>query len=299
MALTRQVSKREAEGDVERIYHELQQTLRVTGVDVSLRMWAAFPRFFAAMWETLLPNVETRAFEKAADSLRDEALEVTADWEPLGAWDAVKLGASQRFHVKGVLELYGALQPKVLLMASAVRLALTDEPVGRKGVPGTEERLERGVPSRMAAMEWVPDRPDDPRLRALFSDVVKSVGPPAVPGEFRALALWPEYLEAAWRRLKPRMREEAFTQAVESLRQSARLQARTLPYEVVLSREQVEALGEDAATVFRVTDALERRLPVLLLNLAQLVLDAPEVERHPFPGATKRVPARVSEEALR
>ncbi|MFP2928195.1 halocarboxylic acid dehydrogenase DehI family protein [Pyxidicoccus sp. 3LG] len=299
MALARQVSEREAEGDIERIYHELRQVLRVTGVDVSLRTWAAFPRFFTAMWEALMPNIETRAFEEAADGLRDEAQEVAAGWEELGAWDAVALGPSQRFHVKGVLELYGALQPKVLLMVSAVRLALADEPVGLKGVPGTAERVERGVPPRMAAMEWVPDRPEDPRLRALFSEVVKTVGPPAVPGEYRALGLWPEYLEAAWSRLKPRMAEDEFTQAAESLRQSARRQARSLPYEVALSRERVEALGEDAAAVFRVTDALERRLPVLLLNLAQLVLDAPEVERHPFPAASRLVPDWVVAEELR
>ncbi|MCP3136883.1 halocarboxylic acid dehydrogenase DehI family protein [Pyxidicoccus xibeiensis] len=299
MALVRQVSEREADGEVERVYHELRQVLRVTGVDVSLRAWAAFPRFFVAMWDALRPDVETRAFEEAADSLRDEALEAAADWEALGAWDAVTLGPSQRFHVKGVLELYGALQPKVLLMASAVRMALTNEPVGLKGIPGTVERVERGVPSRMAAMEWVLDRPDDPRLRTLFSDVVRHVGPPAVPGEYRALGLWPEYLEAAWGRLKQRLVEDTFAQAAEALRQSARQQARALPYAVALSRERVEALGEDAAAVFRVTDALERRLPMLLLNLAQLVLDAPEVERHPFPAASRLVPDWVVAEELR
>ena len=299
MARAKQVSERDADGEVERVYHELRQVLRVTGVDVSLRLWAAFPRFFASMWEAMAPNVETRAFEEAADRLRDEALDAAAEWEELGAWDAVMLGPSQRFHVRGVLELYGALQPKVLLLVSAVRLALVAEPVGRNAVPGAVERVERGAPARMAAMEWVSERPDDALLRSLFADMVKTVGQPGVPGEYRALALWPEYLEAAWSRLKPRMAEDDFVHAAEALGRSARREARALPYGVTLSREWVASQGEDAAAVFRVTDALERRLPVLLLNLAQLTLDAPEVERRPVPAASRLVPDWVAAGELR
>ncbi|QSQ11826.1 halocarboxylic acid dehydrogenase DehI family protein [Myxococcus landrumensis] len=299
MARVKQVSEHRAEGDVERVYHELRQTLRVSGVDVSLRTWAAHPRFFVAMWEAMGPNVETRAFEELAAGLWQEVLDTTVRWEVLGAWSAVKLGPSQRFHARGALELYEAMQPRVLLMVSAVRLALEGHVVGRRGVPGELERLERGIPSRMAAMEWVAQKPRDALTRTLFTDIEKTVGPPGVPGEYRALACWPEYLEAAWRRLKPRMKDEDFQAAAESVRESARRRALALPFEVPLSRERVAALGEDVNAIARVTQALETRLPSLLLNLSRLVQDVPDMLRQPMPGAARLVPDWVAAEELR
>ncbi|WP_141333616.1 hypothetical protein, partial [Myxococcus sp. AB025B] len=101
MARVKQVSEQEARGDVERVYHELRRTMRVTGVDVSLRTWAAWPRFFVAMWEAMGPNEETRAFEESALELWQQTLDTTVAWDELGAWEAAKLGSSQRFHVRG------------------------------------------------------------------------------------------------------------------------------------------------------------------------------------------------------
>ncbi|WP_338872303.1 halocarboxylic acid dehydrogenase DehI family protein [Myxococcus stipitatus] len=299
MARVKQVSEHRAEGDVERVYHELRQTMRVSGVDVSLRTWAAYPRFFVAMWEAMGPNVETRAFEELAAGLWQEVLDTTVGWEVLGAWSAVQLGPSQRFHARGALELYEAMLPRVLLMVSAVRLALDGHVVGHRGVPGELERLEHGVPARMAAMEWVAERPRDALTRSLFTDIEKTVGPPGVPGEYRALACWPEYLEAAWRRLKPRMKDEDFQAAAESVRESARKRALSLPYAVALSRERVAALGENVNAVARVTEALEARLPSLLLNLSRLVQDVPDMLRQPMPGASRLVPDWVAAEELR
>ncbi|MCP3166140.1 halocarboxylic acid dehydrogenase DehI family protein [Myxococcus qinghaiensis] len=299
MARVKQVSEHGAEGGVERVYHELRRTMRVTGVDVSLRTWAAYPRFFVAMWEAMEPNVETRAFEEAALGLWQEVLDSTVQWEVLGAWNAVTLGPSQRFHARGALELYETMQPRVLLMVSAVRMALEGQVVGQSGALGTLERLERGVPSRMAAMEWVAEKPADAALRSLFADIVKTVGPPGVPGEYRAMACWPSYLETAWRRLKPRMKDEDFQEEADRLLESARRRARALPYPVALSRERVAALGEDADAVLKVTQALERRSPALLLNLSRMVQDVPDMLRQPMPGASRLVPDWVAAEELR
>ncbi|HSP81485.1 MAG TPA: halocarboxylic acid dehydrogenase DehI family protein, partial [Myxococcaceae bacterium] len=198
----KQVSEREASGDVERVLYEMRQTLRVTGLDVAARTWAGFERFAVAMWEAMGPNAETRAFESAADEVRAEAVEAAERLGRLGAWDAVHLGESQRYHLKGALELHHYLQPKMLVFISAVKQALWGQPVGRLQPLGSAERIERGAPARMMELEWVSERPDDARLRSLFKDILKTVGPPSLPGDFRALALWPEYLEAAWARLK-------------------------------------------------------------------------------------------------
>jgi hypothetical protein len=196
------------------------------------------------------------------------------------------------------VELYHSVQPKLLVMASAARLALADEPVGQGLTPGSAERIERGASPRMAAMEWAPRSPCEPRVAAVWEDVERTLGPPGVADEWRALGLWPDLLAAAWARVRPVVLSEDFTQAADALRLSARRVARGLPYRVLLSHERVEALHEDTAEVFRVTDALERRLPVQVLALALLARDVPGVDVRPFPAPSRLEPDWVAAEAL-
>jgi halocarboxylic acid dehydrogenase DehI len=298
MARPRQVSEREAGGDVERVLHEMRQTLRVTGLDVTVRTWAGFERFLVAMWEAMGPNTETRAFESAADEVRARAVEAVERWERLGAWDAVSLGESQRYHLRGALELYHYLNPKMLVFTSAVLLALRDEAVGALQPLGSAERIERGAPARMMAMEWVSERPDDARLRKLFTEILETVGPPSLPGDFRALALWPHYLEAAWERLAPRLKSEEWARTCEALLATSRHMARGLPYGVALSAERL--LNEDAEVIQRVTAQCEWRLPMLVLAMATLVRDVGDLERRlPFPAEARLVPDFVVGEELR
>jgi hypothetical protein len=300
MARPRQVSEREAEGEVERVLHEMRQTLRVTGLDVTVRTWAGFERFLVGMWEAMGPNTETRAFESAADEVRAQAVAAVERFERLGAWDAVQLGESQRYQLRGALELYHYLDPKMLVFTSAVLLALQDEEVGALQPFGSAERIERGAPERMMAMEWVPERPDDPGLRRLFTDIQETLGPPALPGDFRGLALWPRYLEAAWERLKPRVKSEEWARASDALLETSRRLARGLPYEVALSGERLVVLHEDAEAIQRVTAQCEWRQPVLVLAMAALVNDVGDLERRlPFPAEARLVPDFVVGEELR
>ncbi|HEY0097109.1 MAG TPA: halocarboxylic acid dehydrogenase DehI family protein [Archangium sp.] len=300
MAIPKQVSEHEARGEVERVLHEMRQALRVTGLDVTVRRWAGFERFLVAMWEAMGPNTETRAFESAADEVRAQAVEAAGRLGRLGAWEAAVLGESQRYHVRGALELYHYLDPKMLVFTSAVKLALQDEPVGALQPLGSAERVERGAPARMMAMEEVEERPDDARLRGLFKDIQETVGPPSLPGEFRGLALWPGYLEAAWERLKPRMRTEEWARECDALLETSRRLARRLPYEVALSKERLEVLREDSELIQRVTVQSEWRLPVLVLGMATLVGDVGDVERRlPFPAEARLVPDFVVGEELR
>ncbi|QRK10771.1 hypothetical protein JQX13_12275 [Archangium violaceum] len=300
MAGPKQVSERDAHGDVERVLYEMRQSLRVTGLDVTVRTWAGFERFLVGMWEAMGPNTETRAFELAADEVRAQAVEAVNRLGRLGAWDAVRLGESQRYQLRGALALYHYLNPKMLVFTSAVKLALQDERVGALQPLGSAERIERGPPARMMAMEWVPEWPDDARLRRLFTDILETVGPPAVPGEFRGLALWPDYLDAVWERLRPRMRGESWARACDALLATSRRLARELPYEVALSRERLVMLREDAEVILRVTDQCEWRLPVLVLGMATLVSDVGDLERRqPFPAEARLVSDFVAAEELR
>jgi len=123
----KQVTEREAEGEVERVYHEIKQSLRVTGVNLNFRAWAGYEKFFPVMWDAMRPTVETRAFEEAADQVRAEAARAAETLGRLDAASQVQLGESQAYQIKAALDLYHYVNPKLLVFTSAVKLALNGE----------------------------------------------------------------------------------------------------------------------------------------------------------------------------
>jgi hypothetical protein len=287
------VEERVAEGKVEHIYHDIKQTLRVSGVSLAFQNWASHQRFLVAMWSGMRPNVETRAFEHSADELRLDAARAAVSLGPLGALEGIVLGDSQRFHLHSALELYHYMNPKLLIFASAVLQALRGEQVGR-GETDAVERIERGVPPRMAAMELVPERGLEKRVRSAFREIRKSFSLSEIQGDYRTLALWPEYLHSSWRSLRQIVSKEGYLHAVNGLRDRARALALDLPFQVPLSREKVEALEENVDQLIELTAETERTLPLLIVNAALFLLDfvgAEKLRSSPFPPAARTEPA--------
>src|SRR5690242_6999990 len=79
------VSERAAEGEIERVYYEIKQVLRVTGVNLNFRTWAGYGNWLPSMWDAMGPNAGSRAFEHAADLVRADALRLAENLGPLGA----------------------------------------------------------------------------------------------------------------------------------------------------------------------------------------------------------------------
>ena len=286
------VAEHEAQGDIERVYHEIKHTLRVTGINLNFRTWAGYGTLLPAMWDAMRGNAETYVFEHAADRVRAEAVHAAMALGRLDVTSDIRLGESQAYHIRGALDLYHYINPKLLVFTSTVRLALENEPTGSPGraeVP--VDLIQRGPPATMHALDMVSDKPDDTRLRALFEDIKETLALSAINSDYRTLGLWPDYLEAAWTKLKPIVQRQAYTQAADALRQTARTLARALPYPEPLSRHQVEALGEDADEIAQITEQFEHLLPALILNIALFALDwrtPDELVHSPFPATARR-----------
>jgi hypothetical protein len=284
----RQIAEHEAEGAIERVYHEVRQTLRVSGVNLIFRTLARYDKFLPAMWETLRPNAVTRVFEDAADSVRAHAVTEADAMDRLNVPVNVRLGESQIYQIKAALDLYHYINPKLLVLISAMRHALTGGFV-REEVEGAKflEQIERGIPSRMYPMEMVSDEPKDERLSELFEDMKETLSLPSINSDYRTLALWPDYLAEAWHRLKPLVRRQEYLEAAEKIRVLARDGARELPYPI-LSRERLNELGEDVEEIGGVIEKFEDILAPLIVNIALLELDFHDRQRlmnSPFPAA--------------
>ncbi len=283
------VPEHEAEGEIERVYHEIRQVLRVTGVNLNLRTWATFDKFLPPLWDALRPNLETRAFETAADRVRSDAVDAATDLPRLDAVASGMLGESQRFQIQRALDLYHYINPKLLVLTSAVRLALDGETIGAD-VADAPEQIGRGQPAKMFPMEMVAEEPEEKELRDLFDDIKTTLALPSINSDYRTLGLWPDYLATAWQKLKPLVGQHEYKQATDALRETSRSLARELPLPFEFSREHVSELGEDADAVVEKTQKFEELLPPLILNIALLQLDwkAPEALREsPFPAAAR------------
>lgn len=289
------IAEHEAEGEIEQVYHQIRQSLRVTGVNLVFRKWASQPGLLPVIWNAVRPSAETRAFELAADQLRTEAARSVMALGRLGILNHVALGESQAYQVRSALDLYHYINPKLLLLVAMVRRGMEGEAGPSSPRSGSEsgmaaERVELGFPGRMYAMEMEDAEPDDERLRGIFADIRETLSLESINSDYRTLALWPDYLNAAWKNLKPMVQRPEYDQAVNLLRELARTLAAGLPCLVSLGREPIEAAGVDFDAAADSAKTFERLLPGLILNVAFCLQDwceGDELARSPFPAETR------------
>ena len=284
------IPEHEAEGGIGRIYYEIRQILRITGIPPLFCNWAACGKFLPLFWDAFQPNAETRVFEEAADRHRAEAARLVEPFGKPGLSSQVRLGESQTYHLRASLDLYYYLCPKLAVLTSAARLVLAGERVGKEET-SEAERIERGAPAEMIAMELASEEMQDPRLRALFGEVKTISDLPVVSMDVRALALWPDYLNEARKRLKPIIAAAPYRQAAERLLEMSRREARDLPYSIPSLREKINAAGQNVEEVADLTARFERAYPRMILNIALLERDWKNTDAltaSPFPAPPRR-----------
>jgi len=183
------------------------------------------------------------------------------------------------------------LYPKMLLLTSAAQLALGGERIGKEETRPIE-RIERGAPAGMIAMELAPEEPQDPRLRELFEEMKRTSKLRGVIMDLRNLALWPDYLIEARKRLKPIVIGPEYKQAVERLIDTARKEARHLPYPLALPREKVKAVVQDVEEIVALTSRFVQAYARCLLNMALLECDWKDPDllaSSPFPAPSRPI----------
>ena len=280
------VGEREAEGEIERVYHDVRQVLRVSGIDLNFQTWAAFDQSFPLLWDAVRDNAGTYAFERAADELRAEAARGALQLPRVQATAALTLGPSQLYQIGAALALYHYVHPKLLIVTAAVRIALED-PAGIPGSPTADLRkLPRGIPERMYPMETVDEGSDEPLIETTFEDIRHTLSIERIGSVYRTLALWPDYLAAGWRALKPIVSDPEYTALTARLQRRADELARTLAYRVKLSRLDIASVGEDDDQFATMTRRFEALLPPLMVDVALLMLEGTSADvcaESPFP----------------
>ncbi|HWP35466.1 MAG TPA: halocarboxylic acid dehydrogenase DehI family protein [Thermodesulfobacteriota bacterium] len=271
------------------LLEEIRTTLRSPVVPLLIhRLAAGFPAYLERAWRELKPNLLSRAFEHRAEELRAAALQAAAEASGLapGAFrEALRrrmLFASVVDEIARAVDVAFLLEPKVLLVATALDLALDNEPVGAAADLGPEEREALPAPPATEAGEFalLGDAEAPARVLRLWDDLVRTLELPGVTEAFRAFGRWPDFLEVVWATAKPLVRGGG----VDRIGALAEDGARRLPFRVTVGPVVVAQLGyapAQATELARLARQFRRRLPaaVFTVALAKLGLDAAGLAR--------------------
>lgn len=287
MAKLKPVEEHKASGDIERVFHEVKQVLRINGVGLNFRSWAFFENSFPVIWSALSTNASSHEFEEASDQIRFEAVARAARLGRVGAAAGVHLGESQRYQLRKAIELYHYANPKLLLFTSALKIGMSGGIVGKNPEERARSRkLRRGIPERMFPMEMAGEKPSEPEVQTVFRDIRQTFGIPSIHSDFRTFALWPQYLSEYWRLLKPIAQGPELQQHSQEIRELARKLVATLPYPVTIERAILSDRGEDVEDFIKLTERFEDQLPDMILSVCLAALDWEseiDLSRSPFP----------------
>lgn len=205
------------------------------------------PGYLDVVWPRVASSVNTAGFLGSALYLADMALaEVEAAYEPVltpvtlrdaGVFDdevTALIGVIDWFH-------YG--QPQLLLLLAALA-----EAFGRDRVGGYGKAEQRAVTERERTHLALDLRLAPPEA-GLLPEIAATLNLDAAPDLYRAVAMWPRYLDVAWEELQHLAAYPPFRRRGRGLYFYARSGARFLAEPLEADPAALRAAGLDDATI--------------------------------------------------
>lgn len=249
------------EASTETILVEMCAALRLPFTPEPLARLAEAEGYLAFVWPQIAPSVETAGFLSSARYMADMALDaVEAVYEPQLSPATLRdagLAARDLEALTATVDLFHYAQPQLLLLLAALAEAFERPQVGGQGRPDPRETTDRerahlALPVRLASPETPP-----------LPEVAHALGVQSPPDLYRAAAVWPHYLEAAWEELQHLVAYPDFRRRGRALYFYARSGARFLAQPVRANPDALREAGlsEDAVAAARRT--LDAALPAM------------------------------------
>ena len=225
-----------------------------------------------AVWPQLAPSLETAGFLASARYMADMALDAVEQvYEPALDRGALAAAISEDglAALRAALDVFQLAQPQQLLLLAALAEARGAPAVGGQGRPepradGDRERAHLATAVRFAP----PSAPPLPEVAALLQL-------PAPPELYRAVAVWPRYLEAAWGELQHLAAYPLFRRRGRALYFYARSSARFLARPLRADAGALRAAGvrdEAAAAAAAIVDAALPALATMTMHCSAMRL---------------------------
>ena len=214
-----------------------------------------------AVWPQLEPSVETAGFLGSALYMADMALDAVEEvYEPALSRETLLGGALSEDDLAcllDVLDVFQRVQPQLLLLCSALAEARDAPSVGGQGRPAPRESSEREQAHLALEVEFA-----SPAAGPLpeVAELLQLASPPEL---YRAIAVWPGYLEAAWDELQHLAAYPLFRQRGRALYFYARSSTRFLAQPLQADDEALRAAGVSAEAISEARATVDAALPAL------------------------------------
>ena len=179
-------------------------------------------------------------------------------------------GAREVDNIRAMIEIFSHGNFPYLMIATLTRALLLGGSFGQAGdtAPAFEGRHAPDVFQPFLLMER---HHADAPTRAVYDDIMATLGLPFVNTDYRALARWPSFFALAWGDLKPSAQTEAHKALSNRVYGRALELANGLPNPGGLTAEALHAAAEQDAPlgeIIPVTELFHYLLPELVVNVA-------------------------------
>ncbi|MBI2843336.1 MAG: hypothetical protein HYX78_08045 [Armatimonadetes bacterium] len=249
------LSEGHSRGRVREIYQEIEHEFAVPLVGSMFRALAAYSDVLDSVWSQFKSNVGTQVFIDFSSRIRSNADAMAADTfelDDLYAWmQGHECDKEDIRRIRYVLEMFHYLNPKLLLTAAAVDVAVNriQSPNVSRRRPSPSRTQEPEFPTR-APQVMLDQAPD--QVKEVYFDVLDLMGIPIVPDDFQALGNWQNFIRRTWNDLKPVMRSTTYLEESQRLSRMAVELAQELPHAVVIESptDEIRMIAETFLSLY-------------------------------------------------
>ena len=263
----------EARGELAARYADMKAVLQVPWMGVVTMAYAHYPSFFEELWRGLQPLCASRPFVDAVGELRNFCEQNVLELKPPPLAErlaACGYGGREIDNIRAIIEIFSHGNFPYLMIATLTRALLLGGGFGGDGDPAPTFE-GRHAPDVSQPFLLIERHHADAPTRAVYDDIMTTLGLPFVNTDSRALARWPSYFALAWRDLKPSAVTSAHKALANQVYQRALELAGGLPNPGRLTAAALKkAAQEDAplAEIRPVTELFHYLLPELVVNVA-------------------------------
>ncbi|MYE02043.1 MAG: hypothetical protein F4Y03_12355 [Alphaproteobacteria bacterium] len=217
MTAFREVAEAEASGDIAAVYEEIRRTYAVPYVSSLFRHLAVYPGLLSWAWRALGPALVSGGLQQLAwrrvDTSGLPALPPLTRWTLAGLGvDAAGLGA-----IRTVCRSFARVSPVNLVVAACLARLLGQDRAG--GEPPAALLEPAALPEPLPRMPGMaPAEAMTPETQAVLATFeTELAGEAFVPGLYRILARWPDFLAHLAATLGPLLRDPAVLAACEGI----------------------------------------------------------------------------------
>ena len=244
-----------------RLAEAAAEALRSPFVPRPLADLAACGSYLELVWPQLAPSLETAGFVGSALYMVDMAMDaVEAVYQPILSRESLLGGAlteADLAHVEDVLDTFHWVQPQMLLLLAALAEGWDTPRVGGQGKPDPRQTSERERRHLSTIIDFASEQAGP------LPEVREALQVATVPDLYRAIAVWPGYLQATWDELQHLAAYPLFRQRGRALYFYARSSSRFLARPIEVSRDALLARGTAPADLDRAHAVIEAALPAM------------------------------------